>query len=81
MTAPAIPFGGRAVLENVAAQRSPWHGWEGGHAARTPEGQDAYQERARAISACRAKGLLTEENQLTDDGHKALAWIAEAVRG
>ncbi len=66
-----LPIGGRAVLNNVAAGRSPWHGWEGGHAAKTPEGQDAYSARALAIRECRERGLLTAENLLTDAGRAA----------
>lgn len=64
----ALPFGGRAVLTNVAEKRSPWHGWEGNSAANTSEGQEAYAVRAKAITACREAGLLTPENLLTKAG-------------
>ena len=67
-----VPVGGRTVLEAVAAGRSPWHGWDFGHPARTPEGQEAYEARARVITACREHGLLTAENLLTDAGREAL---------
>lgn len=67
-----VPAGGRAVLEAVAAGRSPWHGWDFGHPARTPEGQEAYEARARLITACRDHGLLTGENLLTDLGRDAI---------
>lgn len=76
----AVPIGGRAVLNNVAAQRSPWHGWEGNSAANTSEGQDAYAVRAQAITACRDAGLLTPENLLTPAGTAALR-VLEGVRG
>lgn len=71
-----VPVGGRIVLEAVAAGRSPWHGWELGHAARTPEGQEAYQARARVITACREHGLLTDANILTEGGRAALKSMA-----
>lgn len=68
----ALPIGGRAVLSNVAASRSPRHGWEGDTRARTPEGQEAYVARAMAITACRDAGLLTPENLLTEAGKAAV---------
>lgn len=71
-----VPLGGHVVLEAVAAGRSPWHGWELGHAARTPEGQEAYAARARVITACREHGLLTDTNLLTDDGRNAIKSMA-----
>lgn len=71
-----IPLGGRLVLEAVAAGRSPWHRWDDGAAARTPEGQEAYAARARIITACREHGLLTGENLLTERGRDALKSMA-----
>lgn len=68
-----VPLGGLAVLDAVAAGRSPWHGWDAGVFAKTPEGQEAYAVRARLITACRRAGLLTEENVLTAEGRTALA--------
>ena len=41
--------------------------------ARTPESQEAYEARARAITECRNRGLLTPENCLTDMGRKLMA--------
>jgi|GEM_PF-3462611 len=67
-----VPLGGREVLNAVAAGRSPWHGWDHGTAARTAEGQEAYEARARVITACREHGLLTGENLLTELGRDAL---------
>lgn len=71
-----VPLGGRAVLEAVAAGRSPWHGWEAGSPANTPEGQEAYEARARVITACREHGLLTAENLLTERGREAIKSMA-----
>lgn len=71
-----VPLGGRAVLEAVAAGRSPWHGWEAGAPANTSEGQEAYQARARVITACREHRLLTGENLLTELGREALKSMA-----
>lgn len=64
---------GVRVLSNVATGRSPWHGWEGTTAARTPESQEAYTARARAITECRDRGVLTPENLLTDMGRRLLS--------
>lgn len=76
-----LPIGGRAVLQNIAQGRSVWHGWEAGHAVRTPEGQEAYARRAAAIQACRDRGLLTTENLLTETGRKAVKAMAEVHLG
>lgn len=73
MIAPAfMTKGALTVLQNVAAGRSPWHGWDANHPARTSEGQEAYEARARAITACRDSGLLTAENLLTAEGRQVL---------
>lgn len=70
-----IPTGGTHVLANVAAGRSPWHGWENGTVACTDEGVEAYSVRSRLITQCRERGLLTPENHLTAAGRSALtAW-------
>lgn len=58
----------RAVLQNVSQGRSPWLGWQAGTKARTPEGQAAYEDRARAITAFRVAGWLTYRGLLTDAG-------------
>jgi hypothetical protein len=71
-----VPVGARAVLEAVAVGLSPWAGWEQGTKARTPEGQEAYEARARIITACREHGLLTVENLLTERGRQALKSMA-----
>lgn len=71
-----VPLGGLNVLNAVASGRSPWHGWEAGAPANTPEGQDAYQARARVITACREHGLLTGENLLTERGREAVKSMA-----
>ena len=68
-----LPRDGLRVLSAVASGRSPWHGWEGATMARTPESQEAYEARARAITECRNRGLLTPENCLTDMGRKLMA--------
>lgn len=71
----SLPRGGLDVLNNLMAQRSPWHGWEAGHSARSPEGQDAYIERARTITAMREIGLIDENGMLTEAGiMTAEAW-------
>lgn len=80
MTVICLPRDGRAVLDNVAAGRSPWHGWDAGQVARSPEGQAAYLARARAITACRELDLLTPENLLTPAA-QALLQALEAFRG
>lgn len=77
----AIPAGARPVLENVALGRSPWHGWEAGTLPRSAESQDAYEARARVITACRQYGLLTAENLLTDDGRRAVKVMGERGLG
>ena len=64
----SIPRGGLAVLNNLLAQRSAWHGWEAGHPAQSPEAQDAFTERARAITAMREIGLIDENGMLTEAG-------------
>ncbi|MEC7796671.1 MAG: hypothetical protein VX755_05050 [Pseudomonadota bacterium] len=64
----SLPRGGLVVLNNLMAQKSAWDGWEGGHPARSPEAQDAYMERARAITALRAIGLIDENGMLTEAG-------------
>lgn len=68
-----IPNGGTHVLTNVAQGRSPWHGWENGTVANSGEGADAYGVRARIITKCRERGLLTPENLLTEAGRAAVA--------
>ncbi|WP_269220955.1 hypothetical protein [Brevundimonas vesicularis] len=71
----SLPRGGADVLNNLLAQRSSWHGWEGGHPARSPEAQDAFTERARAITAMREIGLIDENGMLTEAGRlTAEAW-------
>ncbi len=73
-----LPTGGRTVLENIARGLSPWHGWEAGQPARTPEGQAAYADRAHAITACRERGLVTDENLLTETGRAAVRMLEAA---
>lgn len=72
-----MPRGALDVLANLMDGRSAWHGWEAGHPARSEEGQDAYAERARAITAMRKAGLLDDNSQPTDAGRK----LWERARG
>ena len=76
-----LPIGADAVLFNVLAGRSAWHGWEGRHGALTGEGRDAYAARATAIRACREAGLLDGEGLLTDLGLKTVKGLTEAAHG
>lgn len=70
-----IPHGATAVLLAVKAGLSPWHGWEADSVACSDEGAEAYGVRARLITQCRERGLLTPENFLTEAGREALsAW-------
>lgn len=63
---------GRAVMRNVAQGRSPWHGWDALHPAKTGEGQDAYSARARAIADCRSAALIDDRNLITDQGRAVM---------
>lgn len=64
----AMPRGGLAVLENLMAERSAWDGWDAEHPARSPEGEQAYLDRARAITALRNIGVIDDDGALTEAG-------------
>ena len=75
----SVPNGGLAVLQNVAAGRGAWHGWDAasGHIV---DSQDCFAARSEIIQACRQRGLLTDANALTPQGAEIVRAV-EAAHG
>lgn len=64
-----------AVLRHVEAGHSPFTGHDVGFSPTSSRAmkEDAFRVRASLIRECRRLRLLTDANELTEDGHAELA--------